>query len=113
MDKLKPYPMIIRRLLDDYCQLYADAPGSGVEMSVVFDDLHGEYLLMRVGWRQERRIRRAMLYLRLRNGKIWIEEDWTEEGIVTALVDAGVPNEDIVLAFNPPELRAFTEFAAM
>ncbi len=40
-----------------------------------------------------------------------IEEDWTEGGIATDLLEAGVPKEDIVLAFHPPKMRPYTEFA--
>jgi hypothetical protein len=42
----------------------------------------------------------------------WIEEDWTEAGIADILVRAGVPREDIVLGFQPPDLRQYTDFAA-
>ena len=37
----------------------------------------------------------------------------TEEGITTDLLQAGVPKEDIVLAFQAPEERQFTEFASV
>jgi len=47
----------------------------------------------------------------LRGDKIWIEQDWTEDGIATELMKAGVPPEDIVLAFQEPEVRALGEFA--
>jgi len=47
----------------------------------------------------------------LHNNKIYIEEDLTEDGIATNLLVAGVPREDIVLAFHPPEMRPYTEFA--
>ena len=50
-------------------------------------------------------------YVRIRDGKFWIEEDWTEDGIATDLVRAGVPKEDIVLAFHEPEMRQYTDFA--
>ncbi len=43
--------------------------------------------------------------------KFWIEKDGTENGIATDLLEADVPKEDIVLAFHPPEMRSFTEFA--
>lgn len=33
--------------------------------------------------------------------------------MATELLQAGVPREDIVLAFHPPRLRQFTEFAAV
>ncbi len=57
------------------------------------------------------------VHIRIKNHKIWIEEDWTEEGIATDLLNAGVPQSDIVLAFHPlsdaygGKLRALTEFA--
>jgi len=57
------------------------------------------------------RNRDITLYLRVKGGKIWIEEDWLEHGIATDLVQAGIPKEDIVLAFQPPSMRPFTEFA--
>jgi hypothetical protein len=44
------------------------------------------------------------VYVRIRDGKFWIEEDWTEEGIATKLVGAGVSKEDIVLAFYDPKI---------
>ena len=43
---------------------------------------------------------------------MWIEEDGTEVGLTNELLDAGVPTEDIALAFHPPELRHLTDSAA-
>jgi hypothetical protein len=111
MDRVERYREIIHRLLEEYRQLYANQPASGVETAVICDDTHGEYMLMRVGWRGDTRVRRPVFYLRLKQGKIWIEEDWTQEGVATELVAAGVPHDNIVLAFKPPELRSLTEFA--
>jgi hypothetical protein len=58
-----------------------------------------------------RSLLKQFLFARIHNGKIWIEEDNTEEGLASLLVEAGVPKEDIVLAFHPPELRDLTEYA--
>lgn len=41
-----------------------------------------------------------------------IQEDWTEEGIANELVRAGIPREDIVLGFQHPEMRKYSDFAA-
>ena len=51
------------------------------------------------------------LHVRLKEGKVWVEEDMTEEGIANYWVKAGVPKEDIVLAFQHPSMRPLTEFA--
>jgi hypothetical protein len=47
----------------------------------------------------------------LRDSTFLIEQDWTERGITCQLLEAGVPKEDIVLAFHDPESRQLTEFA--
>jgi hypothetical protein len=35
------------------------------------------------------------------DNKIWIQQDETEDGIASDLLEAGVPKEDIVLGFRP------------
>jgi len=47
----------------------------------------------------------------IKDDKIWIERDGTEIGVASELVAAGVPKQDIVLAFHAPYKRQFTEFA--
>jgi XisI protein len=79
------------------------------DLQATFD----QYLLLKMGWHQNNRIKRNVLHLRLKDQKIWIEEDWTEDGVATDLLQAGVPREDIVLAFHPPNLRQHSEFAAV
>jgi hypothetical protein len=111
MEKLTELRNLIERVLKEYERLYNLQPRPGVESFVIFDEERGNYLLVCLGWAQNRRVRRTAIFVRLRNGKIWIEEDWTEEGIATELVRAGVPREDIVLAFHSRDTRPMTEFA--
>ncbi|MFN9648942.1 MAG: element excision factor XisI family protein, partial [Pseudanabaena sp.] len=51
------------------------------------------------------------VYVRIRDQKFWIEEDWTEVGIANELIALGVPKEDIVLGFHSPQMRPYTDFA--
>ena len=111
MDKLTRYRELVKQHLNDWASYINRSRRSGVETQCVIDEAHDQYLLVSIGWSNRRRIRNVLLHVRLPDGKIWVEEDWTEEGIATALVQAGVPREDIVLAFHPPELRHLTEFA--
>ena len=46
-----------------------------------------------------------MFHVRLKDGKVWIEQDWTEHGVARELLEAGVPPEAIELSFQPPEMR--------
>ncbi|MFM6323983.1 MAG: element excision factor XisI family protein, partial [Microcystis panniformis] len=47
----------------------------------------------------------------IKNERVYIEQDWTEIGITSQLLEAGIPKEDIVLAFHDPASRELTEFA--
>jgi hypothetical protein len=114
MDQLASYRVLIKKLLTEYCTLMnQSAAPTGVETEVVFDEEHDQYMLVNVGWSGRKRFRGTTVYLRLRNGKILVEEDWLEDGIVKDLLAAGVPKADIVLAFQHPDMRPFTEFAVV
>ncbi len=109
MDRLNRYREIIKRLLQEHAR-YAPSE-SNIETIAIADDASGNYLVMDVGWNKSGRVHSVILQLRLRDDKIWIEWDGTEEGIATELHAAGIPKQDIVLAFYRPERRALTEFA--
>ncbi|MGB5975381.1 MAG: XisI protein, partial [Nodosilinea sp.] len=64
-----------------------------------------------VGWRDSKRVYGVILHADILNGKIWIQQDGTEIGLANELVELGVLKQDIVLAFDPPNLRQYTEFA--
>ncbi|MBC8445595.1 MAG: XisI protein [Chloroflexi bacterium] len=111
MDKLAKYRSLIEQLFTDYLELINRTQTPGLDTEVVFDEERDHYMLLTVGWSRRRRFRGTTLYLRLRDGKIWVEEDWLENGIVKDLLAAGIPRQDIVLAFHHPDMRPFTDFA--
>ena len=82
-----------------------------IEGVTIFDETSGHYQLVYLGWENGLRVYSVLIHVRLHNGKIWIERDGTAEGIANTLVEAGVPREEIVLAFHSPWKRQFTEFA--
>ncbi len=73
--------------------------------------MNGIFAWMDFGWTKQGRVDAINVFVRLQDGKIHIEEDWTEEGIGTILLKRGVPPKDIVVEFHPPEMRQYTEFA--
>ena len=111
MDKLERYRCLIRQFLSASPYYQHGSASPGVDTLLLIDEAHDNYLLMDIGWQEQSRVNRTILHIRIKNGKIWIEEDWTEEGITEEFLKAGVPKEDIVLAFHPPNLRSCTEFA--
>ncbi|NES21236.1 MAG: XisI protein [Symploca sp. SIO3E6] len=78
---------------------------------IVFDRNRDSYLLLYVGWHDEERIYGVSIHIEIIDGKIWIQQDFTEEGIANQLVELGVPKTDIVLGFRAPVVRKFTEFS--
>lgn len=78
---------------------------------LAFDREHGQFLLIDEGWDGYRHIHSVWAHVELRDGKIWIHEDGTQEGIANLLVAAGVARDRIVLASTAPSLRRATEFA--
>ncbi|MBD1834336.1 XisI protein [Cyanobacteria bacterium FACHB-472] len=111
MDKLIEYPKLIKQILSGYVELCNRRPNQEIETFLIVDEPKGHYIWMNLGWQKGDRIAGMTVYVRLRDSKFWIEEDWTEDGIATDLVRAGVPKEDIVLAFHEPKMRQYTDFA--
>ncbi len=111
MDKLKDYQNMIKSILIEYEKISSQVPDPDIDEVLIFDDDRSQYLWFNIGWKNEKRIKAISVYIRIKNNKIWIEEDWTEEGITTELLRNGVPKDDIVLGFHDPETRKLTEFA--
>lgn len=111
MDRLAEYRPLVVSLLKDLAAWVNQTPPHNHETVCVFDEARDHYALLNVTWAHYRCVRGALVFIRLHEGKIWIEEDWTEEGIATKLLDGGVPKSDIVLAFQPVEMRRYSEFA--
>lgn len=82
-----------------------------IQAQTIFDTERDHYQLIYVGWRDSKRVYGVILHADIIDEKIWIQQDGTEEGLANQLVELGVPKPDIVLAFDPPELRKYTEFS--
>jgi len=109
MDTRLKYQTLIKDILNEYAK-YKPAFGE-IDSRVSFDDEHGTYAMLQVGWNGDEYVHGAVIHVDIIEDKIWIQYDGTEEGIATDLVENGVPKETIVLGFRPPEVRSYTGFA--
>lgn len=109
MARLDDYRTFIEQVIREYGQ-YKPHYGD-VEIQLVLDRERDHYHLMSVGWDEYERIRGSILHIDIKDGKIWIQHDGTEEGIANRLLEWGVPPQDIVLAFHAPYKRKYTKFA--
>ncbi len=96
--------------MTEYVELSNRPPNPDIETFLIVDEAKAHYIWMNLGWQNGERITGITVYVRIRDGKFWIEEDWTENGIASDLMLAGVPREDIVLAFHEPKIRQYTDF---
>jgi hypothetical protein len=110
MEKLN-YRELVKQLLTQYSSYQKSE--DPIEMESVFDEKCDRYLLLHVGWRDEERIHGCPIHIDIKDGKIWIQRDFTEAGLAFELVELGVPKTDIVLAFRSPFVRQFTGFAVI
>ncbi len=111
METVETYRSLIQHILSEYAKIpYSQ---DGIQTLTVFDLQADHYLLLLIGREGAKRVHGCLVHLDIIQGKIWIQRDGTEEGIATALLDAGVPKDRIVLGFRSPAMRKHTEFAVM
>ena len=110
MDKLDFYRQLIQELLKARAQLRS--PQDPIKSQTVFDHAGDHYQLVNLGGKNnDTRIYGCAIHVDIWEQKIWVQHDGTEDAIADQLVEKGVPAEDIVLAYHPPLLRKYTEFA--
>ncbi len=110
MEKLD-YQELVKRIIYKYVN---EQPKEDLENTeIVFDTERDRYLLVYVGWNDEERVYGCPIHISIKDDKIWIQRDFTEEGIANQLVELGVPTTDIVLGFRSPYVRQFTGFASV
>jgi hypothetical protein len=110
MEKLD-YQELVKRIIYKYAN---EQPKEDLENTeIIFDTERDRYLLLYVGWNDEERVYGCPIHISIKDDKIWIQRDFTEEGIANQLVELGVPTTDIVLGFRSPYVRQFIGFASV
>lgn len=114
MEELEKLQDIVEKVLlewADYIKPRIAPADEQTKPEVLFDRERNRYALFDVGWRGNRRVYGLIAHVDIINGKIWIQEDNTEEGIATDLEKYGVTKDKIVLGFRSPSRRKYTEYA--
>jgi len=112
MAKLEEYREHIQRVLTDYAKRRTSHnQDDELEMQTIFDPVRDHYQLIYVGWDKGQRVYGPVMHLDIKNGKIWIQWNGTEDDIAAELMELGVSKQDIVLGFHTPFMRQFTDFA--
>jgi ketopantoate reductase len=109
MVKLEQYRENIQKLLQEYAAFSRN--DTEIETQLIFDNTRDHYQLVHVGWHNDRRIYGCILHLDIKDEKIWLQHNGTENDIAAELVNMGVPKIDIAIGFHSPFKRQFTEYA--
>ena len=108
IDKLNLYREAIQKILGDYSDRRSD---ENIESQAIFDLKRDHYQVVNVGWLNGKRVYGCVLHLDIKNGKIWLQYNGTEIDIGQELVALEVPKTDIVLGFQAPHRRKYTDYA--
>jgi hypothetical protein len=108
MDTIATYRDVIKHIIQTY--LDDIPPIEGMETIALCDETSDNYMVLNIGWQYPQRIYHALFHLRIKEHTIWIEQDGTEEGVVTLLLEAGIPAEAIEMGYQPVEMRPYLEY---
>jgi hypothetical protein len=108
MDKVEKYREYVQRLITRYVS--DDEDRGDVEVQLMMDTVRDHYQWMNVGWEGFKRVYNCFIHLDIKDGKIWIQQNWTEDDLAADLVEMGVPKEDIVLGLHAPYKRPYTDY---
>src|ERR1700730_17782262 len=82
-----------------------------LKAKTVFDESSDIYMVLVEGWQDVKRMHGCLVHLEIKDGKIWIQLDGTEDGVANELLAAGIPKDRSVLAFKSLQARAHSGFA--
>jgi hypothetical protein len=105
MDKLNQYRQIIQTILREKAQL--KPIGGDIETEIVFDENNDRYLLVHLGWDGQKRIYSCVIHVEIRDGKIWIQQNQTDQSLTEILLEQGIAKADIILGLQPSYVREY------
>ena len=105
MEKVEKYRDCIKKILSEYA---AYKPSYGdVEVQIIFDMERDRYQVIRVGWDNKQRVYGCSMHLDIKDGKIWVQHDGTENAIAA--------NPDLAewLKNNPEQAQRFEQLVKL
>lgn len=100
MGKIEKYKQILQVALDEYASRRpVNMPE--VERHLITNPEQSQFVLFSVGWHGARYLHQCLIHVQIRESKIWIHQDLTDPGLMERLMEKGVLEEDLVLAFVP------------
>jgi hypothetical protein len=83
MEKLN-YKEVVQTILKNHVRNHSN---SQTEVQLIFDTERDRYQVINIGWQDLTRVFGCIIYVEIKDGKIWIERDGTEIGVANELVE--------------------------
>jgi XisI protein len=101
MDKIKKYRRILKEITEYHAQM--KSPINKVESFAVSDFGKNDFFLIDSDLKDRKHY--IVFHLRIKDNKVFIEQDGIEYGIYNDLIDAGIAVDDIVLIHQTQQNR--------
>ncbi len=100
MEKLKKYQRILLTFLEEYAAIhYANAPK--LEQQVVADLDRNHFQLVSIGWHKKQFVYEVVFHFDIKDGIVWIQQNWTDIKLTEDLIRRGISPADIQVGFLP------------
>lgn len=80
---------------------------------MILDKERDHYLLLDVGWKGKQYIYDPFIHIDIKDGKIWLQRNFTDVDLGEKLTAMGVKKEDIILGLHSPFMRQFSDYGAV
>ena len=79
INRSSAYPALVKQALQEYKRSVIENALDPLpyELALIFDDEHQQYLVRKVGWKDNKRILKTVRHVALQNGKIRVEGNYS------------------------------------
>ena len=109
MERTQELENLIIQVLSEFRDYYNQ--GNGTPIQLIADKETKHYQLAMIGWENKKRHFGVLAHLCIKNSKINLEYNGTEEDFIADLEKLGVQKSEVVVAFHAPYLRPLTGYA--
>lgn len=110
MDKITLYQDAITELLEEYISI-KPANMKNIDQQLIADRDHNHFAFIRLGWEGDQFIYQCVIHFDIKDGKVWLQQNRTDQNLIDELIAKGVNQEDIIIGFVPPYARTPNDFA--
>jgi hypothetical protein len=110
MADLNLYRQVIEDLLQDFHGYSYSRKQDNVESELILDRERDHYLWLEVGWQDNEYVYAPFIHIDIKDGKIWLQRNFTDVDLGKKLIEMGVKKEDIILGLHSPFMRKFSGY---